>query len=132
MTGRVSSARFWRLAQIRNMALKFNKIGSLDGTGKANLVRQPNKTVFGVVYQLDRRDLPILDSFEKGYQRTQIKLMDSFGNPLQAEAYISDLTDSNLRPTQEYKDFVVGGALEHQLPICYVHRLNQIRVQSSG
>lgn len=128
MVARVSSARFWGLAQFDDMALEFNKIGSLDGTGKANIVWQPEGTVFGVVYELDLLDLQLLDTFEKGYHRSAMALKDSGGNPVQAEAYISQLTDSNLRPTQQYKDFVVGGALEHQLPICYIQRINQVRV----
>ncbi len=130
MVRRVSSAQFWSIGKLENMGLRFNKIGSSDGTGKANIVEQPNNRVYGVVYQVGHHDLKILDSFEKGYERMEFGVLDDFGNLIFTQAYTSNLIDSNLKPTQEYKDFVIGDALEHQLPICYVHRLKKTDIQS--
>ena len=130
MFDRVGSARTWGLAKIDDMIIEFNKVGSVDGTGKANIVNRKNQTVYGVIYEMDPDDLLTLDSIEKGYQRNQLKFTDIEGNYLHAFTYISSLTDSSLRPTPEYKDFVVGGALEHRLPICYINRLSQIQPNS--
>ena len=40
-----------------------------------------------------------------------------------AVAYIADATNSLLLPYDWYKEFVVRGAIEHQLPAVYVRRL---------
>jgi len=130
MFDRVSSARTWGLAKIDDMAIEFNKVGSIDGTGKANILEQRNQTVYGVIYEVDPDDLLTLDLIEKGYQRNQLKFRDIEGNDFHAFTYVSSLTDSSLRPTPEYKDFVIGGAFEHRLPICYINRLYQIQPKS--
>jgi len=132
MRHRVFSARVLTPARLAKMTIEFNKIGFRDGTGKANLVESPDESVYGVIYEMDSSHLTELDRCELGYRRITFDLIDLDGKPWQAEAYMSKFVDDRLKPSQEYKDFVVNGALEHNFPLCYIQKINQFPVQEDG
>lgn len=50
-------------AWLEGYRLAFNKLGG-DGTGKANIVKQPGTKVWGVVYRCSPEDLDKMDSYE--------------------------------------------------------------------
>lgn len=120
--GRCKSARFSRVAKLDNYCLKFNKI-SIDGSGKANIEKSRSDFVWGVVYEMSNEDINKLDVFEKGYQRTEISLIDRNGIVMIAQTYISEKVNEELRPTKQYLKEVVDGAIMHKLPEEYIMHL---------
>ena len=104
----------------------FNKQGFLDGTAKANLKNHSQGFVLGVLYEIKKESFVILDKYEMGYDRKSIKIWLVGGGYMKAETYISRYTREFMKPSPEYLSHVIDGALEHQLPICYINKLHQI------
>lgn len=94
-----------------------NKLGQ-DGTAKANLVRKQGERVFGVLFEINPSDWPLLDVIESGYQRIEVDIC-SAGHSHTAWAYISTLlTEKPAKST--YLDYIIQGAEEHRLPQEYI------------
>lgn len=111
----------WRLC--------FHKRGA-DGSAKCNIVRRPGSCVHGVVFSIARSERHLLDRAEglgNGYELADLQLTRA-GEPIEAFAYVTADThiDDTLEPFGWYKDFVVQGADEHQLPKGYVDTLAAI------
>ncbi len=111
--------------RLNEKKLVFNK-KSVDGSGKANLLHQPRAAVWGVLYELDPRDLPELDKAESGYQRRRFRVVSEGGRLIMAQAYISEKVTRDPRPYKWYKRLVLDGAKEHGLPQYYVRFLERI------
>lgn len=108
--------------------LVFNK-PSKDGSGKANVVADPNSAVWGVIYSIPDADLDVLDDGEgKGYRRQSMRVYAVAGNAADAWVYVATTpsSDPNLRPYTWYKQFLVDGAKEHGIPPPYVAALETI------
>lgn len=120
MQARVPSARARGTAQLAGYALTTDKAGR-DGTAKANLARRDGGRVWGIVWQLDPDEWPLLDACERGYARRAVAL--SSGS---AETYLSDrLTDDPVL-SLEYKAYLVDGAREQGLPGAWIARLEAL------
>jgi gamma-glutamylcyclotransferase (GGCT)/AIG2-like uncharacterized protein YtfP len=121
---RTRSCRFLTAAVLREYTLKFHK-KSTDGSGKCNAYYTGNKDdeVIGVVFDIDPMDKPGLDEFEglgSGYHEKTVRLSSTKGQ-LTAFMYEADecAIDDSLRPYAWYKDLVMEGAKEHNLPQAY-------------
>ena len=106
--------------------MTFDKV-STDGSGKCNIEATNDRAdrVYGVLFSIEKRESPDLDEAEglgSGYQKGEVRVV-SPGGAQMAVAYIADATNSLLLPYDWYKEFVVRGAIEHQLPAVYVRRL---------
>lgn len=102
-------------ARLAGMRLACNKPGR-DGSGKANIVRDPDSHVWGVVYGLRWVDLDALDGFEPGYAREIHRVLRGDGTPFDAHTYRWLPTDPPLAPAAWYRDLILEGAREHGLP----------------
>ena len=111
---------------LENYLLAFNK-QSADG-GKANIKASPEDEVEGILYCLKEEDLLIMDTYEgvaeKQYKRHDIEVIDYFGRPMPAVAYVALNTGPESRPTVEYLNYLLEG--EHLLSQEYVSRLEDI------
>jgi gamma-glutamylcyclotransferase len=97
-----------------------NKLG-LDGTAKANLVRKPGVRVFGVLYEINPLEWPVLDQIEGGYRRIEVDVSCA-GQTRTACTYISTrLTDKAAK--SDYLDYILTGAEEHLLPREYIENI---------
>jgi hypothetical protein len=58
-----------------------------------------------------------------GYHDECLRVQPSDGQDVQIQPYIADRNaiDDRLKPYSWYKDFVMKGALEHGLPLEYIH-----------
>lgn len=128
---RAPSARPVSHARLEGWRLRFDK-RSKDGSGKCHLEPQPGACVHGVVYRLDENDFRTLDLAEgvgSGYQRQRIrKILLGDGTKVNAFAYLAEpghVVDS-LRPYDWYRDLVLAGAEQHQLPQDFILQLKQI------
>ena len=94
---------------------------SVDGTGKANIGYSSGDIVWGVLFGMDDNYADKLDRIEKGYEREKFEI-DTDNGKINANAYISNkLTDSP--PSSYYKDLIVQGAVEYNLPSDYIEYL---------
>lgn len=126
---RVPSATKVCNASLSGYRFSFNK-RSNDGSGKGNIQHTniAEDVVVGVVFEIDELEKPALDTAEglgNGYNQTVIDLLDENGETFQAQVYVADATavDDNLLPYDWYKEFVVTGAEQNNLPAAYVEHL---------
>lgn len=119
-------------ASLPGYKFAFNK-RSNDGSGKGN-IQQTNvdgDTVAGVVFEINEAEKPALDAVEglgSGYNQAVVDLLDENGKTFQAQVYIADenAVDDNLMPYDWYKEFVVTGAEQNDLPAEYVQNIRNI------
>lgn len=124
LRSRAPSAEVIGRARLPNKRMVCNKKGK-DGSGKANLVDSPKDVVWGVLYEIDSAELERLDKAEGGYQRTTLQILTEQGNTIEAEVYISTKLTNDATPYNWYKDLILKGAREHQLPEDYLEYLEQ-------
>lgn len=138
----VSEASCIGIAKVLGYKLYFHKRGHNDPSGKCNIVpvKDSNSEVYGVVYEIPTQNRCLLESAEGlGYGSQEITLK-VFGennelavsSPLNdtdlfAVTYVADKDNifEDLVPFSWYKEIVLSGAREHNLPLHYIHQLEQ-------
>lgn len=106
--------------------IKFNK-QSTDGSGKTNIVPDGDSQVIGVVYELSKGQLDILDRIEIGYERGNLPL-EVNGELVCVEVYVAlpETINNELLPTRKYLEYLIQGAKEHDFPSDYVEFLEEV------
>jgi len=122
---RIACAKSVGIAYLENKKVVFNK-ASTDGSGKANLTDNPGDVTWGVLYEIDVRDLKVLDKIEGGYDRIRVRVLRSDGDPVKAVTYISTNLTSDPVAHDCYKELVLAGAREHNLPRDYIVYLERL------
>src|SRR3989339_19857 len=118
-SSRIISAKSVGGSYLKDKKVLFNK-RSLDGSGKANIVDSPGHVTWGVLYAINASDLEILNRIEIGYSLILVKAWSLDGNLVEAVSYVStNLTDEPV-PYEWYKNLVIAGAIEHDLPKDYI------------
>jgi hypothetical protein len=130
MSSRVGSATSLGIHRLDAHSLRFHKIGK-DGSGKcdAYFTSDPADCIWGVVYTFKQEDKEILDRIEglgKGYREQSVLVYDPGGIAVTAFTYIALKTDPLLKPFVWYKNHVLTGALEANLPEFYVSQLTEV------
>lgn len=134
----VPNAQCLGVVKIMGYKLSFHNRGAQDPSGKCNIVpvTDPNCEVYGVLYEIPASERYLLDkdqSLGLGTQEVTIKVFpnnkDGLISPkgVYASTYIAhkDNIFEDLVPYSWYKELIVSGAKEHQLPADYIHRLEQ-------
>lgn len=129
---RIPLATFISIATLPGHNLLFHKIGQ-DSSAKcdARETGQPGDAVIGVVFEISKSDKKCLDQFESlghGYDDKSVQLFGTGGSRLQAMTYYATKIDESLKPYHWYKDHVVRGAAENDLPQSYLQAI--INVES--
>lgn len=121
---RVPSARAIGIGYLRGHILTWDK-PSQDGSCKCN-VRCTDieaDTVWGVLFEIDRFEKRALDQAEglgHGYSEKEVSII-SGGAARSAQIYFAaDKVNTEHKPYDWYKAFVVTGAREHNLPEEYI------------
>ena len=127
---RVRSARHRGCAKLPNKRLVCNK-KSKDGSSKANLTDSSGATVWGVLYEIDSAELDKLDGVESGYIRISLDVTTDQDSWVKAYIYVSSELTGDARPYDWYKELMIRGAREHQLPASYMKYLEQIPTKPS-
>jgi len=125
LRSRVPSATVIGPATLLDKRMLFNK-RSIDGSAKANLVDSRGDHVWGVLFEVDSTELGTLDSAEGGYERTGLTVCTAGGNPVVAQIYTSTELTPNPVPYKWYKNLVLAGAREHELPQEYLDYLESL------
>lgn len=141
MRYRCPSARFVDVALLPDHELAFTRWSENRCCGVADAVAAKGKEVWGVVYQIDERDVGALNKSE-GFRPGRPKEENSYARelrhvfvdgdkrrPLEVEVYFANRED-NPRPNQAYKDLILSGARHWHLPTDYVENvLDAIQVK---
>ena len=128
---RVPSAFARMRAFLRKRSMHFHKRG-LDGSGKCTIhpEERDEDLVWGVVFEMDPAHRARLDNVEglgSQYHAERVLVHTDYGTE-QAFTYVAapHVIDSSLRPFHWYKQLVVMGAREHELPAEYIAMLESV------
>jgi hypothetical protein len=130
LKARCPSARKVSIGRLDNHAIAFNLLGTKGegkGGGIANVVPSITKKVFGVLYSINSDELKRLNQLEASMRYSVEKREIDAASMGVAEAivYVANGGDAPIRPTDEYRKFIMIGASENQLPAEYVKELEQ-------
>jgi hypothetical protein len=124
MRDRVPGARARGRARLAGWRLVADKPGR-DGSAKLNVVPDPAGLVWGALWEISPPDLAHLDRHEGGYARLAVTV-DSDAGAVAATTYASTLRGAQPGLERGYKDFVLEGAREHDLPPEWVALLESL------
>ena len=127
---RVPSARFVTVASLHQHELRFHNIGE-DGSAKCDAYETGNEqhSVMGVVFDICETEKPILDEKESlgyGYEIKTVELFTSSNEKIDAYLYYAIQIDPTLKPFHWYKQHVLRGAKEYDLPVHYVAQIDEV------
>jgi len=134
---RVPSSSFHGIAKLENYRLDFTRKSVNRGCGVADIVKDENKDVWGVIYQFDEKDLGKLDKcegynpnrVENAYRRIEkmIYLEGKKDQPMTVYTYeVIDKEFGKYKPNKDYKGLIVTGAKYWDLPKEYIKFLENI------
>lgn len=122
-------ARGWRLALDKPSLLG-------TGEGMATIVRDDRAEVWGVLYEISRKDFEHLELTEGvrigHYERVDVLVEpaapwdDAVPSPVRAFTLASDRREDGVRPTKRYVGLLVAGARAHGLPEDWIAMLEGI------
>ena len=126
------------VAKVMGYKLFFHSRGHEDPSGKCNIipVKDPFCEVYGVIYEISQRERHLLDKDQSlgcGSMDVTLKVFpvdSTHENGVFAFTYIAHKENifEDLVPYHWYKEMVLSGAREHQLPSEYIHHLEQYAV----
>ena len=102
-------------AILEGWRLEFNKVSSRNSKeGYANIVRDENGIVEGVLYDIADSDLKILDRYEgypSHYERIKVVVRMDDGEVVEAVTYVAkpDKVREGLKPSKEYLNHLLKG-----------------------
>lgn len=120
------SAVFKQVVKLENYKLVFG-FSSLRWKGHVASIKESfGHTVWGVMYELNHSDLENLDRQEgvkkEIYKPIYVQVKDNFNNLYQCRTYQLISQNTGL-PSPKYKDIMIRGAKQHQLPSEYIKTL---------
>ena len=127
---RVPSAKVVAIGRLPEHRLRFHKIGR-DGSGKcdAEYTSNPGHDVVGVVFEISASDKEALDRIEGlrfGYDEKTVAVVLENGGRIEATTYYAMRMDPALKPFHWYKEHVLRGARENNLPGEYIAGIEEI------
>jgi gamma-glutamylcyclotransferase (GGCT)/AIG2-like uncharacterized protein YtfP len=133
MIERLSRVRFLETAILGEHTIRFHKLGR-DGSGKCNVVADPERHVAGAIYRLETKALSRLDRIEgSGYRRMPIVVRGiRSARRYRANCYVAKAVaiEESLIPYDWYRDIVVDGAKCLGLAEDYVKWLRSFAAQT--
>ncbi len=118
---RIKSAQFKSRATLTGYRLVFEK-PSLDGSGKATIIPDPNSSVEGAIFTYSDEEHDALKQCEGGYSETPVTLATDAG-PFQAETFVANKRVKTLKPFDWYVEHIVAGGQKLGLPADYLAAL---------
>ncbi|GAB3514228.1 gamma-glutamylcyclotransferase family protein [Emticicia fontis] len=129
---RVPSAIKVSNAFIKNYTMICNKV-SRDGSSKANIVQtdNPNDIVWGIIFEIsdnEKADLDKAEGLGRGYLEAIFNFTDTNNKIHQAQVYIAhkDFINNNLVPYDWYKQIILSGAKQNELPDYYLEKIQYL------
>lgn len=130
LKARISNISRFGVATLSHHDLRFHKASEKDGSAKCDIfeTKDPEHLVIGVVYKIDPLEKPILDKYEGlgcGYEIKQV-CVDMGGDLITAFTYYATHINRDLKPLHWYKEHVLRGARENELPDQYIRRIESV------
>lgn len=128
MTGWSMGAQFVSNARLDDWCISMDKKGK-DGFARATIVNRLGEHVWGVVYKIPKANIERLDSYEglgRGYQAEWVEVVTPEGRILKVYTYVGLNLKKGLLIHGWYRDYIIKGAQEHNLPKEYVTKLEGI------
>jgi gamma-glutamylcyclotransferase (GGCT)/AIG2-like uncharacterized protein YtfP len=127
----VPSNKFYSIGSLEGYALKFHKNG-IDNSGECNaaFTNDSDDIVYGIIYDIDEKEKVKLDKaygIGEGCNEDKVVINTKAGE-VEALMYETDpdFIDDSLQPFNWYKDFVLKGATENDLPPEYIKEIEKI------
>lgn len=140
MRGRCTSAKFVAVAKLPDHSLQFTRRSIKRGCGVADVVPEPGKDVWGVVYEIAEEEFANLDKAEgfrpgrplseNSYVREQRQVHRDGDEslPILAWIYFANRQPNPLLPNAAYRKLIVDGARHWRLPPEYQAELEGIEI----
>lgn len=127
---RISAATKLGVGLLREHELRFHKLSNKDNSAKCDVYAtgKQDHFVYGVVYDIATSARSVLDQFEglgNGYEVKDI-MVEVGEEWVNAFTYYATHIDVTLKPLHWYKEHVLRGAREHQLPTDYIQKIESI------
>lgn len=128
LLGRLPSAKKVDNGILEKHELKFHKVSRKDGSAKcdASETGKSEHLLYGVVFHISKDEKPELDIEEGlgyGYEQKDVKIILNDGSTIEAFTYYATNIDPELKPLDWYREHVLRGARENELPIEYIHSI---------
>ena len=138
MKTRCPSATFVNCAKLKDHRLAFTRKSTRRGCGSADAIAKQGRDIWGVVYEIDERDVGSLDEAggffpgraQNAYTRQERHVSEDGDEqkPLLVSIYFAEKQKDPPLPSAEYKRQIVDGARHWHLPQEYIQELEQIKV----
>ena len=127
LSSRITKISRLGIATLHKHDLRFHKVSINNGGGKCDIFEtdDPEHFVIGVVYKIDPNEKSELDRLEGlglGYEEKQVNI-EMNGKIVSAFTYYATNIDPELKPLSWYKEHVVRGARENELPEEYIQKI---------
>lgn len=124
---RVPSAIRIGFFTLKSHDLRFHK-ASKDGSGKCDAFFSGDDSdfVIGALFEICDSEKKALDRAEglgDGYNEKQVLVVNESGEEIKAVTYYATKIDETLKPYSWYKNHVLHGAKESQLPEQYIRKI---------
>lgn len=131
ITDRVPSARVFGIGKLTEHELRFHKVSQNDGSAKCDILQNNDakSVVMGVIFKIDKKGKEILDRKEGlnfGYDQKNVNITTDSGEEISAFTYYATSVADNLKPYKWYKEHVLRGAKENNLPAKYILEIEKI------
>lgn len=128
---RITSADKISTVTLRYHQLLFHKASERDGSAKCDAFQTTNHhhRIHGVLFEIASTDKKTLDHYEglgNGYETKYVNVELPDGSQLEAFTYFATHIDSSLKPFDWYKEHVLVGARENELPIEYIESIKSV------
>jgi hypothetical protein len=90
-----------------------------DGSARANVMKSENESVYGVIFEIDKKDFDYLLTSEPGYEFVEMKVLTNQGE-ISAFTFISHQHTENIFPKKEYLDTILKGGIASGIPKGYL------------
>jgi len=128
LNSRITNISKVGVATLTHHELRFHKISEKDGSGKCDIFEtsNPEHRVMGVIYKIDPLEKSTLDRYEGiGYETKQVDV-EINGGRVNAFAYYATHINQDLKPLHWYKEHVLRGARENNLPYQYIKKIEMV------
>lgn len=119
-------------AVLKDYKLAFSIYSPKRKCGCADIIKNKDSEVWGLVYNLNQNDLDKLDAFEMHptkYKRLTCEVKDDLGNLLVVETYeVVDKSLKHLGPSRHYHDILVKASHKHNFPDSYNKFLSSVKL----
>lgn len=118
-------------AQLPGYKLSFDKPNmKTEGEGLANLSEAKGEAAFGVLYELSRKQVEMLEGYYGGYNMKDLPVYlvqeDGTEKKMTAQVLIARRTAGGLKPSRAALEATVKGAEENDAPTAFLESLKAL------